>query len=176
MAEGGIRIVDRLLTGDLGRCIIADVLAKVCLTLLLLLLLSTRPVAATKTGNPKSQYRNPKQIRNPKPPLPAKRPRAGPKQILTSSMPLRPPFSLPPFLPSSFSPTFLCFEFRIVFQICEHPTRENFTRPLPHPHMVLASEASAIVFQHYDESHVQSTRLPRHAACSINGSGQRRIR
>ena len=34
--------------------------------LLLLLLLLTRPLAATKTENPKSQDSNPKQIRNPK--------------------------------------------------------------------------------------------------------------
>ncbi len=52
----------------------------------------------------KSQTNSKSKVRNPKPPLPAKRPRAGPQQILTSSMPLRPPFSLPPFLPSSLPP------------------------------------------------------------------------
>ncbi len=78
--------------------------------------------------NPKSQFRNLKQIRNPKPPLPAKRPRAGPKQILTSSMPLRPPFSLPPFFPfSHFSVLRISDSVPNMRARCAHPTRETFT-------------------------------------------------
>ncbi len=77
----------------------------------------------------KSHTNSKSTIRNPKPPLPAKRPRAGPQQILTSSMPLRPPLSLPPFLPSSLSPTFLCFGFRILFQTWR-TMRASYTRKL----------------------------------------------
>ncbi len=95
-----------------ARCLAARCLFPMIIELLLL----TRPVAATKTGKPKSQYRNPKQIRNPN--LKSKTSSAGKavaggppadshqQHAIASSVF---PSSLLPFLPSSLPPFFPLF-------------------------------------------------------------------